>query len=208
MPATPKAPAGGAKGLASPTKKLSPTKPASKRRGCKAPRYEAPTQLDFTDKELARLLVLKQVQVVVDTEVEAWVVLKETKSKQCARGKTVAISKRSLALLTRQGKEGREGSKGKCKASPPLSPMDKGKKRVRVVSPAVVTPKVKSEKEEDEACCLAAAIEASKVVLGGDALAGPSCQLEAPQDVGAQQAGSRDKVEKEGKAEATHQAQP
>ncbi|KAG6876172.1 hypothetical protein C0993_005171 [Termitomyces sp. T159_Od127] len=68
-----KAPAGGTKGLVPPTKKGSSTKPASKRRGCQAPRYEvsgkvlieltifltleqAPTQQDFLDKKLARLL--------------------------------------------------------------------------------------------------------------------------------------------------------
>ncbi|KAG6884279.1 hypothetical protein C0993_012510 [Termitomyces sp. T159_Od127] len=41
MPVAMKAPAGGAKELASSAKKMSPTKPASKRRGCQAPRYEA-----------------------------------------------------------------------------------------------------------------------------------------------------------------------
>ncbi|KAG6894599.1 hypothetical protein C0993_011149, partial [Termitomyces sp. T159_Od127] len=40
MPATRKAPTGGAKGLASPAKKGSPTKPASKRKGRPALRYE------------------------------------------------------------------------------------------------------------------------------------------------------------------------
>ncbi|KAG6875264.1 hypothetical protein C0993_010112 [Termitomyces sp. T159_Od127] len=78
-----KALAGGAKGLASPAKKGSPTKLASKRRGCQAPRYErqAPTQQDFSDKELAQLLAPRRVEAVVDTEVEAGVVLKETKGK-------------------------------------------------------------------------------------------------------------------------------
>ncbi|KAG6867347.1 hypothetical protein C0993_004122, partial [Termitomyces sp. T159_Od127] len=37
---TPRAPAGGTKGLALPVKKLSSTNPASKRRGRKAPKYE------------------------------------------------------------------------------------------------------------------------------------------------------------------------
>ncbi|KAG6899082.1 hypothetical protein C0993_001040 [Termitomyces sp. T159_Od127] len=209
MSAATKAPTGGTKELALPTKKLSPTKPFSKRRGCQAPRYEAPTQQDFSDKELARFWAPKRAKAVVDMGVGAGVVLKETKGKvmvdlamcqafkeewgacdkcwadndpeECwypvctpscfrcaatnrpctldgakmrkqgntlnsmmertyhraalvrraqdivkrareteAKGKTVAISKKSLALLTCQDKEGREGSKGKGKASPPL----------------------------------------------------------------------------------------
>ncbi|KAG6859230.1 hypothetical protein C0993_004264, partial [Termitomyces sp. T159_Od127] len=98
-PVARKAPAGGAKGLASPAKKGSPTKPASKRRGRPAPRYEvsgnrrqqltcfyvlwrqAPTQQDFSDKELAHLLAPRHAEAVVDTGVEAGVVLKETKGK-------------------------------------------------------------------------------------------------------------------------------
>ncbi|KAG6896685.1 hypothetical protein C0993_008159 [Termitomyces sp. T159_Od127] len=80
-PVARKAPTGGAKGLASSTKKGSPTKPSSKCRGCSAPRYEAPTQQDFSDKELVRLLAPKWAEAVVDMEVEARVVLKETKGK-------------------------------------------------------------------------------------------------------------------------------
>ncbi|KAG6883777.1 hypothetical protein C0993_003876 [Termitomyces sp. T159_Od127] len=56
-PAARKAPTGSAKGLASPTKKGSLTKPASKRRGRPMPRYKMPMQQDFSDKELAHLLV-------------------------------------------------------------------------------------------------------------------------------------------------------
>ncbi|KAG6892303.1 hypothetical protein C0993_004176, partial [Termitomyces sp. T159_Od127] len=41
----------------------------------------APTQQDFSDKELARLLVPRRAEAVVDTGVEAGVVLKETKGK-------------------------------------------------------------------------------------------------------------------------------
>ncbi|KAG6897190.1 hypothetical protein C0993_007679, partial [Termitomyces sp. T159_Od127] len=298
VPATPRAPAGGAKRPASSAKKSFSTKPSFKCRGHKTLRSEAPTQSDFTNKELVRLLVPRQVEAVVDTGVEASIVLKEIKSKamvdlaicqafkeewgvcdkcwannnpegcwypvgtpscfRCvamkrscildgaktckqgdasytmvektyyqavlvrrawgiverareakARSKTIAISKRSLALPMRQDKEGREGSKGKCKASLLLSPTDKGKKRAWVVLPAAVTPEVESkEEDEDEACHLAAAIEASKAVLGGDDLAGPSCQSEAPQDVGAQQEDGGQEEEMEIRAEATPQAQP
>ncbi|KAG6882923.1 hypothetical protein C0993_008641 [Termitomyces sp. T159_Od127] len=81
MGAARKAPAGSAKRLASPTKKGSPTKLASKCRGRPAPRYEAPMQQDFLDKELACLLVPRQVEAVVDMGVEAGVVLKEIKGK-------------------------------------------------------------------------------------------------------------------------------
>ncbi|KAG6875141.1 hypothetical protein C0993_010657, partial [Termitomyces sp. T159_Od127] len=99
---------------------------------------------------------------------------------------TISISKKSLALPTCQGDEERGSGKGKQKASLPLLPTDKGKKRVRVVSPAVVTPEVESEEDdEDEAHCLSTAIEASKAALGMEDLAGPSRQAEAPQDVGA-----------------------
>ncbi|KAG6867555.1 hypothetical protein C0993_001272 [Termitomyces sp. T159_Od127] len=80
VPATPRASAEGIKRPALPVKKSSPTKPASKHRGCKA-RYERPTQSEFTDKELARLLIPRQVEAVVDMEVEARIVLKETKGK-------------------------------------------------------------------------------------------------------------------------------
>ncbi|KAG6866134.1 hypothetical protein C0993_007636 [Termitomyces sp. T159_Od127] len=77
MLAARKVPMGGAKGLALPAKKGSPTKPASKCRGCPMPRYKQ----DFSDKELARLLTPRWAEVVVDTGVEAGVVLKETKGK-------------------------------------------------------------------------------------------------------------------------------
>ncbi|KAG6883405.1 hypothetical protein C0993_006377, partial [Termitomyces sp. T159_Od127] len=269
MPAPRKAPTGGAKGLASPAKKGSPTKPSVKRRGRPAPRYKAPTQQDFSNKELARFLVPKQVEAVVDTGVEAGVVLKETKRKamvdlaarqafkeergvlscnKCwannnsegcwysmgtppcfsnapdptvektyhwavlvkraqavekvrkaeTQGESIGISKKSLALPTRQGDEKEGSGKGKQKASLPLSPMDKGKKRVRVVSPAVVTPEVESEEDdEDEVHCLSMAIEASKVAPGAENLAGPSHQAEAPQDIGApSEEMEQDKAEK------------
>ncbi|KAG6898751.1 hypothetical protein C0993_004543 [Termitomyces sp. T159_Od127] len=286
MPTAMKAPMGGAKRLALPTKKSSPTKPFFKRRGCQAPQYKVPTQQDFSNKELACPLALRQAEVVVDTGVEAGVVLKETKEKamvdfamcqtfkeeqracdkcwvdndsegcwypigtspcfRCAamkrlcnlgwcqdaqmrtilvrrvqkvmerareveaRGEAVAISKRSLALLTHQDKEGREGSKGKRKAFPPLLPIKKEKKRVRVVLPAVVTPKVESEEEEeeDEAHRLAMVIEASKAALGGDDLAGSSHQAEMPQDVGDWQEDKGQEQEVEVRLEATPQAQP
>ncbi|KAG6875843.1 hypothetical protein C0993_007145, partial [Termitomyces sp. T159_Od127] len=94
-----KAPTGGAKELASPTKKGFSTKPSAKRRGRLAPRYEisskrthktylfsdswrhAPMQQDFSDKELAHLLVPRQAEAVGDTGVEVGIVLKETKGK-------------------------------------------------------------------------------------------------------------------------------
>ncbi|KAG6898520.1 hypothetical protein C0993_006260 [Termitomyces sp. T159_Od127] len=81
MPAARKAPTGGAKGLVSPAKKGSPTKPAFKCRECTMPRYEVPTQQDFSDKELACLLAPRRAEAVVYMGVEAGVVLKETKSK-------------------------------------------------------------------------------------------------------------------------------
>ncbi|KAG6898461.1 hypothetical protein C0993_006655 [Termitomyces sp. T159_Od127] len=86
VPAMPKAPAGGTKGLASPVKKLlSLTKPASKCKECKAkaPRYQhwAPTQSEFFNKELASLLVPGNLEAVVNTGVKAGVVLKEMKGK-------------------------------------------------------------------------------------------------------------------------------
>ncbi|KAG6875886.1 hypothetical protein C0993_006926 [Termitomyces sp. T159_Od127] len=202
MPAPRKAPMGGAKGLASPTKKGSPTKLSSKRRGHPTPR---------------------QAKAVVDTGVEAGVVLKETKEKatvdlatcqvfkeergacnKCwadndsegcwypvgaphasavvekareaeAQGEAIGISKKSLALPTRQGDEERGSGKGKQKASLPLLPMDKGKKRARVVSPAAVTPEVESEEDDkDKVHRLSTAIEASKAALSTDDLAGPT----------------------------------
>ncbi|KAG6895584.1 hypothetical protein C0993_009416 [Termitomyces sp. T159_Od127] len=300
-PAPRKAPMGGAKGLASPAKNGSPTKPSAKHRGCLVLRYEAPMQQDFSDKKLAHLLALKWVEAVVDMGVEAGVVLKETKGKatvdlvmcqafkeergacdkcwvdndpegcwypvgalpcfrcmamkrpctldgaktqECgnapdltmektyhqvvlvrrvqavvekaqkaeARGEAVGISKKSLALPTRQEDEGRGSGKGKQKASPPLSPMDKGKKRVRVLSPVVVTPEVELEEDdEDKACCLSVAIEASKAAPGMEDLAGPSRQAEVPQDVGAlPEEMEWDKAEEgaEARLEATLQAQP
>ncbi|KAG6884180.1 hypothetical protein C0993_000601 [Termitomyces sp. T159_Od127] len=285
-----KAPMGGTKGLALLTKKGSPTKVASNCRRRPAPRYKAPTQQDFSDKELACLLASRQAEAVVDTGVEAGVVLKKTKSKAIVdlaihqafkeergacnkcwvdnnsegcwysvsaplcfwctamkrpctldgakireRGNApnpmvektyhwavlkvqeaeaqeeaigLSLSKKSLALPMHQGDEERGSSKGKCKASLPLSPMDKGKKRVRVVSLAAVTPEVESE---DEARCLSAAIEASKAAPGMEDLAGPSCQAEAPQDVGAPpEEMERDEAEEEAKVglEMTPQAQP
>ncbi|KAG6866779.1 hypothetical protein C0993_007416 [Termitomyces sp. T159_Od127] len=80
-PVARKASTGGAKRLASPTKKGSSTKLASKCKGRPMPRYKMPMQQDFSDKELACLLVLRQVEAVVDMGVEAGVVLKETKGK-------------------------------------------------------------------------------------------------------------------------------
>ncbi|KAG6875830.1 hypothetical protein C0993_007187 [Termitomyces sp. T159_Od127] len=103
-----------------------------------------------------------------------------------AQEEAIGFSKKSLVLLMCQGDEKRGSGKGKRKASPPLLPTDKGKKRARVVSPAAVTPKVESEgDEEDKARCLGMAIEASKAALGMEDLVGPSCQAEVPQDVGA-----------------------
>ncbi|KAG6893842.1 hypothetical protein C0993_000176 [Termitomyces sp. T159_Od127] len=129
-----------------------------------------------------------------------------------AQGEVVSISKRSLALPTRYGSEERGSGKGKRKASPPLSPTDKGKKRVRVVSPAAVTPELKSDKDdEDEARHLSTAIEASKAAPSTEDLAGPSRQAEAAQDVGASPEGTdREETEEGGEVgpEATPQAQP
>ncbi|KAG6884199.1 hypothetical protein C0993_000455 [Termitomyces sp. T159_Od127] len=129
-----------------------------------------------------------------------------------AQGEVVSISKRSLALPTRHGSEERGSGKGKWKASPPLSPTDKGKKRVRVVSPVVVTPELESDKDdEDKACHLSAAIEASKVASSTEDLAGPSRQAEAAQDVGALPEGTDREETEEGSEvglKATPQAQP
>ncbi|KAG6897187.1 hypothetical protein C0993_007720 [Termitomyces sp. T159_Od127] len=80
-PVARKASMSGAKRLASLAKKESPTKLAFKHRGHSAPRYKVPTQQDFSDKELAHLLAPKRVEAVVDTGVEAGVVLKKTKGK-------------------------------------------------------------------------------------------------------------------------------
>ncbi|KAG6883184.1 hypothetical protein C0993_007478 [Termitomyces sp. T159_Od127] len=99
-PAARKAPAGSAKRLASPAKKESPTKPSSKRRGRPAPRYEALTQQDFSNKELVRLLAPRQAEAVVDTGVEAGVVLKETKGKA------------TVDLATRQAFKEERGARG------------------------------------------------------------------------------------------------
>ncbi|KAG6875295.1 hypothetical protein C0993_009910, partial [Termitomyces sp. T159_Od127] len=101
-PAARKAPAGGAKGLALPAKKGSPTKPSSKCRGRPAPRYKAPMQQDFSDKELACLLALRWAEAVVDTGVEARVVLKETKDKAM------------VDLATRQAFKEERGACDKC----------------------------------------------------------------------------------------------
>ncbi|KAG6863934.1 hypothetical protein C0993_009841 [Termitomyces sp. T159_Od127] len=224
-PAARKAPMGGTKRLASPTKKGSPTKPSSKRRGRPAPRYKAPTQQDFSDQELAHLLAPRWVEAVVDTGVEARVVLKETKGKA-----TVDLAMRQAFKEERGACDkcwadnNPEGcwypvgtppcfcGKGKRKASPPLLPTDKGKKRVKVVSPVAVTPEIGSdEDDEDEACCLGAAIEASKVAPGTEDLAGPSRQTEAAQDVGTSpEETDWEETEEEGEVrpEATPQAQP
>ncbi|KAG6876278.1 hypothetical protein C0993_004463 [Termitomyces sp. T159_Od127] len=245
MPAAMKAPTSGAKGLVLPTKKSSPTKPSSKCRGCQALRYEAPTQQDFSDKELARLLAPKQVEVVVDMKMEVGVVLKQTKRKvtvdlamhQAFKEEWGACDKcwadnntkacwypvsappcfQCMAmkrLYTLDGakmyKEEREGSKGKRKASLPLSPMEKGKKRARVVLPVAVTLEVESEEEEDEdeMCHLAAAIEASKAALKEDDLAGSSHQAEVPQDVSSQQEDEEQEEGGEAGPDVTPQAQP
>ncbi|KAG6875555.1 hypothetical protein C0993_008584 [Termitomyces sp. T159_Od127] len=96
-----KAPTGGAKRLVLPAKKGSPTKPSTKRRGRPAPRYEAPTQEDFSNKELARLLAPRRVEAVVDTGVEVGVVLKETKRKAM------------VDLATRQAFKEERGANGK-----------------------------------------------------------------------------------------------
>ncbi|KAG6881250.1 hypothetical protein C0993_002237, partial [Termitomyces sp. T159_Od127] len=104
----------------------------------------------------------------------------------------------SSALPMCQNKEEKRSGKGKHKASSPLLLVEKGKKKARVVSPATVTSEVELEKdEENEAYHLATTIEASKVMLSGDDLAGPSCQAEALQDVGNQQ----EDVEQEEEAE-------
>ncbi|KAG6882257.1 hypothetical protein C0993_011354, partial [Termitomyces sp. T159_Od127] len=98
MPVARKAPTSGTKGLASPAKKGSPTKPSSKRRGRPVPRYKQ----DFSDKELARLLVPRWAEAVVDMGVEAGVVLKETKGKAM------------VDLATRQAFKEERGACNKC----------------------------------------------------------------------------------------------
>ncbi|KAG6876367.1 hypothetical protein C0993_003615 [Termitomyces sp. T159_Od127] len=108
----------------------------------------------------------------------------------------------------RNDKKKRSG-KGKHKASSPLLPMEKRKKRARVVSPAVVTAEVESEEnEEDKVHRLAPAIEANKAVPGGDDLVGPSCQAKAPQDVGNWQEDVEQEEEAEVRLEAAPQVHP
>ncbi|KAG6883822.1 hypothetical protein C0993_003539 [Termitomyces sp. T159_Od127] len=268
MPVARKASMGGAKGLASPAKKGSLTKLASKRRGHPTLRYKISDKQDFLDKELACLLVSRQAEVVVDMGVEVGVVLKKTKGKamvdltmrqafkeeQRACDKcwadnnpegcwypvgappcfwhmamkrscildgtkthehgnipepTVEKIKKSLVLQMCQDDESKRSGKSKRKASPPLSPADKEKKRARVVSPVAVTPEVESEDdEEDEVHCPAVAIEASKAVPGGEDLAGSSRQAEAPQDVGNQQKDVEQEEEAEVGLKVAPPAQP
>ncbi|KAG6867104.1 hypothetical protein C0993_006823, partial [Termitomyces sp. T159_Od127] len=140
------------------------------------------------EKTYHQAVLIRRAQAVVEKvwEAEAQGEAVEKVREAEAQGEAVGLSKKSLALLMRQGDEERRSGKCKRKAFPPLSPMDKGKKRVRVVSPAAVTPEVESEDdEEDKVHCLGAAIEASKAALGVEDLAGPSHQAEVPQDVGA-----------------------
>ncbi|KAG6894626.1 hypothetical protein C0993_011130 [Termitomyces sp. T159_Od127] len=137
----------------------------------------------------------------------AWVIVERAREAE-ARGEAVTLSKKSLVLPMRQNGEERESSKGKHKASPPLLPMEKGKKRARVVSPAAVTPKVELEEEEDKVRCLAVAIKASKAPLVEDDLVGPSCQAEAPQDVGNWQEDEEQQEEAEVGPEAIPQVHP
>ncbi|KAG6881053.1 hypothetical protein C0993_003082, partial [Termitomyces sp. T159_Od127] len=116
-----------------------------------------------------------------------------------AQEEVVDISKRSLALLMHHGSEERESGKGKQKASPPLLPTDKEKKRVRVVSPAAVTSELESDEDDkDEACHFSAAIEASKAAPSTEDLAGPSRQAEAAQDIGASPEGTNREETEEG----------
>ncbi|KAG6875573.1 hypothetical protein C0993_008494 [Termitomyces sp. T159_Od127] len=235
-PVARKAPMSGTKGLASPDKKRSPTKLASKRRGCLMPRYEVPMQQDFSDKELAHLLAPRCVamkrpctldgakthersnapdpmvektyhQVVLVRRVQAVV---EKAREAEARGEAISLSKNSLVLPTHQGDEERGSGKRKRKASLPLLPMNKGKKRVRVVSLVAVTPKVESEgDEEDEMHRLGMTIETSKAALEVEDLADPSHQAEALQDVGAQQEEmEQEEEEAEIRLEAALQVQP
>ncbi|KAG6895335.1 hypothetical protein C0993_009681, partial [Termitomyces sp. T159_Od127] len=103
-----------------------------------------------------------------------WAVVEKAREAE-AKSEAIGLSKKSLMLPTCQDDEEKGSSKGKHKASPPLLPVEKGKKRARVVSPAAVTPEVESEEdEEDEAHRLATAIEANKVVPRRDDLVGPS----------------------------------
>ncbi|KAG6867525.1 hypothetical protein C0993_001641 [Termitomyces sp. T159_Od127] len=237
MGAARKAPTGGAKGLALPAKKESPTKLASKHRGRPAPRYKC--DKCWMDNHLVgaspcfRCVAMKRLCTFNGTKTQecsnapdstvektyhqavlvrrAQVVVEKAREAE-AQGEAVSLSKKSLALPTCQEDEERGSGKRKRKASLPLLPTDKGKKRVRVVSPAVVTPEVESEEnDEDEACCLSTAIEASKAVPGVEDLAGPSHQAEVPQDIGAlPEEMEWDQAEEEAKVgpEATPQAQP
>ncbi|KAG6894491.1 hypothetical protein C0993_011373, partial [Termitomyces sp. T159_Od127] len=126
-----------------------------------------------------------------------------------AQSEAISLSKKSLALLMCQYNKEKGSSKGKRKASLPLSPTEKGKKRARVVSPVAMTLEVELEEdEEDEACCLATAIEASKAAPEGDDLAGPSHQAEVLQDVGNQQEDMEQEEEAEVGPEMTPQAHP
>ncbi|KAG6895331.1 hypothetical protein C0993_009684, partial [Termitomyces sp. T159_Od127] len=140
----------------------------------------------------------------------AWAVVEKVREAE-AQGEAISLSKKSLALPTCQGNEERGSGKRKRKASLPLLPMDKEKKRARVVSSAAVTPEVESEgDEEDKAHCLGTAIETSKAALGVEDLAGPSRQAEAPQDVGApheEMEQDEDEEEAEVGPEAAPQAQ-
>ncbi|KAG6895182.1 hypothetical protein C0993_009952 [Termitomyces sp. T159_Od127] len=89
--------------------------------------------------------------------------------------------------------------------------MDKGKKRVRVVSPVAVTPELESdEDDEDEVCHLSVAIETSKAAPSSENLVGPSRQAEVAQDIGASPEGTDRWTEERSEVgpEATPQAQP
>ncbi|KAG6867503.1 hypothetical protein C0993_001958 [Termitomyces sp. T159_Od127] len=253
VPAMLKAFMSGAKGWASPVKSSSLTKPPFKRRECKVPRYETPSQSEFTDKELAELLCNKcwanndlkgcwypvgalpcfqctaqqrpctldstktceqgdtPDPVVERTYHQAvlvrrvWDIVEKAREAE-ASATIVTIDRWSLALLMCQDKESRESGKGKHKASPPLSPTEKRKKRACVVSPAAVTPEVELEDKEEgdkEVCSLATAIEVNKAAPSSGDLVGPSHQPEASQDLGAQKedSGQGDKRDKEDELE-------
>ncbi|KAG6894600.1 hypothetical protein C0993_011150 [Termitomyces sp. T159_Od127] len=126
-----------------------------------APRPGSVTSDPTVEKTYHYAVLVRRVRVVVE---KAW--------EAEARGEAVSISKKSLALPTHQRDEERRSGKGKQKASLPLPPMNKGKKRARVVSPVAVTPEVESEEDDkDKARHLSAAIETSKAAPGVEDLA-------------------------------------
>ncbi|KAG6876552.1 hypothetical protein C0993_002340 [Termitomyces sp. T159_Od127] len=181
------------------------------------PRYEVPMQQDFSDKELACLLAPRQAEMVVDTGVEAGVVLKETKGKATMDLADAPSVQGGAGGVQRPqphgGKDippGGAGEKGAGSGGKSEGGRGPRGKRAKVVSLVAVTPEVEFEgDEEDEVHRLSTAIEASKAAPGVEDLAGSSHQAEALQDVGAlHEEMKQDEEEAKVGPEAALQAQP